>query len=95
LRAEHEMEGLARWPFLLAPQSADAIQASAESEAETLIRETLDVVLALVDALVERAAGKLTGTEVDSVIESAIAREHLNIEIERRAPLGSSLAKRG
>jgi hypothetical protein len=59
--------------------------AYAEAEAENLIRENLNVVLALVDALVESAAGKLTGAEVDSMIESAIACEHLNIEIKRRA----------
>jgi hypothetical protein len=87
LRAEHDRnEARAVAPLACAsPRSVDAMLAYAEAEAENLIRENLNVVLALVDALVESAAGKLTGAEVDSMIESAIACEHLNIEIKRRA----------
>jgi hypothetical protein len=85
LRAEHDrIEARAVAALACAsPRSVDAMLAYAEAEAENLIRENLNVVVALVDALV--AAGKLTGAEVDAVIERAIAREHLNIEIERRA----------
>jgi hypothetical protein len=43
----------------------------------------IHVAMAIVDALVGH--GILTGAEVDVVIESAIAREQLNIENERRA----------
>jgi hypothetical protein len=58
--------------------------AHAEVETENLIRENLNVVLALVDALV--AEGKLTGLQVDAVIESAMDREyHLSFEVRRRA----------
>jgi hypothetical protein len=41
-----------------------------------LIRGNLNVVLALVDALVASPRGKLTGEQVDAVIESAMDREH-------------------
>jgi hypothetical protein len=60
--------------------------AYAEAEAENLIRENLNVVLALVDALVASPNDKLTGEQVDAVIESAIDRErHLTFEMGRRA----------
>jgi hypothetical protein len=50
-----------------------------------LIRENLNVVLALVDALVASPKGKLTGEQVDAVIESAVDREHhLTFEVGRR-----------
>jgi hypothetical protein len=68
------------------PRSVDAMLAYAEAEAENVIRENLNVVLALVDALVESPRGKLTGQQVDAVIESAIDRErHLTFEVGRRA----------
>jgi hypothetical protein len=50
------------------------------------IRENLSVVLALVDALVACPSAKLTGQQVDAVIESAVDREHhLTFEIGRGA----------
>ena len=58
------------------PHSIDAMLAYAEAEAENLIRENLDVTLALVDALVASPKGRLTGEQVDAVIESAMDREH-------------------
>jgi hypothetical protein len=68
------------------PRSVDAMLAYAEAEAENLIRENLNVVLALVDALVASPKGKLTGVQVDAVIEGAIDRErHLTFEVGRRA----------
>jgi hypothetical protein len=66
------------------PRSVDAMLAYAE--AENLIRENLNVVLSLVDALVASLNGKLTGEQVDAVIESAMDREHhLTFEVGRRA----------
>jgi hypothetical protein len=60
--------------------------AYAEAEAENLIRENLNVALALVDALVAGPKVKLTGLQVDAVIESAVDREHhLTFEVGRRA----------
>jgi hypothetical protein len=51
-----------------------------------LIRESLNVVLALVDALVVSPKGKLTGQQVGAVIESAMDRSHhLTFEVGRRA----------
>jgi hypothetical protein len=88
LRAEHDkIEARAVAAIACAsPRSVDALLAWAECEAENLIRENLGVVLALVDALVDSKDGKLTGTEVDSVIQSAMDREyHMNVEVERRA----------
>jgi hypothetical protein len=58
------------------------------SEAESVIQENLNVVLALVDS----ADGKLTGEEADAVIETAVARETQTIEIERRTN-GQSVEK--
>jgi hypothetical protein len=64
----------------------DAMLAHDEAEAENLIRENLNAVLALVDALVASPKSKLTGEQVDAVIESAIDRErHLTFEVGRRA----------
>jgi hypothetical protein len=60
--------------------------AYAEAEAENLIRENLNVALALVDALMASQKGKLTSEQVDAVIESAVNREHhLTFEVGRRA----------
>jgi hypothetical protein len=70
----------------VSPQSVDALLAYAEAEAENLIRENLNVVSALVDALVASPKGKLTGQQVDALIESAVDREHhLTFEVGRRA----------
>jgi hypothetical protein len=44
------------------PRSVDAMLAYAEVEAENLIRENLNAVLALVDVLVASPNGKLTGS---------------------------------
>jgi hypothetical protein len=87
LRAEHDkIEARAVAAIACAsPRSVDAMLAWAEAEAENLIRDNLNVVLALVDALVDSKTGKLTGVEVDVVIEAAIARETQRIETERRA----------
>jgi hypothetical protein len=73
LRAEHdEIEARAVAAIACAsPRSVDAMLAYAEAEAQNLIRENLNVVLALVDALVASPKGKLTGVQVDAVIESA------------------------
>jgi hypothetical protein len=88
LRAEHDkIEARAVAAIACAsPRSVDAMLAYAEAEAENLIRENLNVVLALVDALVASPIGKLTHQQVDAVIESAVDREHhLTFEIGRRA----------
>jgi hypothetical protein len=87
LRAEHDkIEARAVAAIACAsPRSVDALLAWAECEAENLIRENLGAVLALVDALVDSADGRLTGEQVDSVIQSAMDREyHMNVEVERR-----------
>jgi hypothetical protein len=87
-RAEHDkIEARAVAAIACAsPRSVNAMLAYAEAEAENLIRENLSVVLALVDALVASPKGKLSGEQVDAVIESAIDREHhLTFEIGRRA----------
>jgi acyl carrier protein phosphodiesterase len=55
----------------------------AKGEAAALINDHPGVVMAIADAMVEH--GILTGEQVDAVIERAIAREDLNIEIARRA----------
>jgi hypothetical protein len=47
-----------------------ALLAYAEAEAEDLIRENIDVVLALVDASVASPKGKLAGHRIDAVIEA-------------------------
>jgi hypothetical protein len=73
------------------PRSVDAMLAYAEAEAENLIRENLNVVLALVDALVISPKGKLTGVDVDRIIASAISIETLATEIERRAKWADTL----
>jgi hypothetical protein len=88
LRAEHDkIEARAVAAIACAsPRSVDAMLAYAEAEAENLIRENLNVVLALVDALVASPKGKLTGEQVDAVIEGAIDREHhMTVEVCRRA----------
>jgi hypothetical protein len=88
LRAEHDkIEARAVAAIACAsPRSVDAMLAYAEAEAENLIRENLNVVLALVDALVASPKGKLTGQQVDAVIENAVDREHhLTFEVGRRA----------
>jgi hypothetical protein len=84
LRAEHDrIEARAVAAIACAsPRSVDAMLAYAEAEAENLIRENLNAVLALVDALVEH--GMLTGDQVDMVIAHAMAREDLENEKERR-----------
>jgi hypothetical protein len=90
LRSEHdkiEARAVARITCA-SPRSVDAMLAWAECEAENLIRENLDAVRALVDALVDSKDGKLTGIEVDAVIESALARETLKVEHQRRADWG-------
>jgi hypothetical protein len=87
LRAEHDkIEARAVAAIACAsPRSVDAMLAYAEAEAENLIRENLNLVLALVDALVASPKGKLTGQQVDAVIEIAIARDCHSAEMERRA----------
>jgi hypothetical protein len=87
LRAEHDkIEARAVAAIACSsPRSVDAMLAWAECEAEHLIRENLGAVLALVEALVDSKTGKLTGIEVDAVIEGAVARETQRIETERRA----------
>lgn len=53
---------------------------------EKFDRENLNVGLALVNALVASPKGKLTGEQIDAVIESAVDREHhLTFEVGRRA----------
>jgi hypothetical protein len=73
LRAEHdEIEARAVAAIACAsPRSVDEMLAYAEAEAQNLIRENLKVVLALVDAMVASPKGKLTGVQVDAVIERA------------------------
>ena len=66
------------------PRAVPAFLEYAKSEAAALINDHPDVAMAIADALLEH--GILTGEQVDSVIASAMAREHhLNVEIERRA----------
>jgi hypothetical protein len=53
---------------------------------KTWSAKNLNVVLALVDALVASPNGKLTGEQVDAMIESAVDRKHhLTFEVGRRA----------
>jgi hypothetical protein len=87
LRCEHDrIEARAVAALACAsPGSVDAMLSWAESEAKNLILENLYVAVALVEALVDSQNGKLTGAEVDSVIEAAVARETQRIETERRA----------
>jgi hypothetical protein len=59
--------------------------AYAEAEAVNLIRENLNVVLALVDALVASSKGKLTGQQVDTIIAATIATQAVEAERIRRA----------
>jgi hypothetical protein len=66
-----------------APPAVNALLAYAEAEASALLEANLPVVLALVEAIIER--GTLTGDEVDEVIETAVACETLRIEHDRRA----------
>jgi hypothetical protein len=54
----------------------------AEAEAAGLIRENIDVALALVDALV--AAGTLDGSAVDMIIGTAMAKRLADVEMRRR-----------
>jgi hypothetical protein len=71
LRAEHDkMKRAVAAIACASPRSVDALLSYAECEAENLIRENLGAVLALVGS----ADGKLTGAEVDSVIQSAWTR---------------------
>jgi hypothetical protein len=79
LRAEHDrVEARAIAAIACAsPRSVDAMLAYAEAEAENLIRESLYVVVALVDALVDSADGRLTGVQVDAVIAGRA------VEVER------------
>jgi hypothetical protein len=85
LRAEHDqIEARAAAAIAYAsPRSVNAMLAYAAAEAENLIRENLNVVLALVNALVE--AGRLTGEQVDSIIAAAIATSAVKAEWVRRA----------
>jgi hypothetical protein len=85
LRAEHDkIEARAIAAIAcVSPRSVDAMLAYAEAEAEHLIRENLNVVLALVDALVE--SGTLDGEQVDVVIAGAIAARAAEAERVRRA----------
>jgi hypothetical protein len=87
LRAEHDkIEARAVAAIACAsPRSVDAMLAYAEAEAENLIRENLNVVLALVDALVASPNGKLTGQQVDVIIAAAIATSAVEAERVRRA----------
>ena len=50
-------------------------------QGRNLVRKNLNVALALVNTLVESPNGKLTGHQVDAVIESAIDGEHDLIEV--------------
>jgi hypothetical protein len=87
LRAEHDkIEARAVAALACASlASVDAMMAYAESEAGNLINENLHVAVALVEALVDSKTGKLTGIEVDAVIETAVACETQRVETERRA----------
>jgi hypothetical protein len=67
-----------------APSAVNALLAYAEAEAAALIREHLNVVLALVDAIIDRG-GTLTGSEVDEVIAAAVAVKAAADERQRRA----------
>jgi hypothetical protein len=64
------------------PAAIDALLAYCEAEAEALIRNNLDVVEMLTDALVEK--GSLIGDEVDAIIAACVARRSLAAEHERR-----------
>jgi hypothetical protein len=66
-----------------APPAIGALIAYAEAEASALLSANLPVVLALVEAIIER--GTLTGAEVDEVIEGAVAQKTLDEEHARRA----------
>jgi hypothetical protein len=84
LRSEHDhVEAAAFARVACATRSAaiDLIE-YAEAEAAGLIRENIDVALALVDALV--AAGTLDGTEVDMIIGTAMATRLADVEKRRR-----------
>jgi hypothetical protein len=87
LRAEHDkIEARAVAAIACAsPRSVDALLVWAECEAESMISENLSTVEALLAALVDSRNGKLTGIEVDAVIEIAVAREAQRTENERRA----------
>jgi hypothetical protein len=76
LRCEHDrIEARAVAALACAsPKSVDAILHYAESEARNLIHENMHVAVALVEALVDSKTGKLTGAQVDAVIEIAVAR---------------------
>jgi hypothetical protein len=58
-----------------------AVVAYAEAEAAALIRENLDIVRALIDAMVR---GVLDGAEVDIVIVEAVAARTAEAERQRR-----------
>jgi hypothetical protein len=72
------------WDLASEQAASRAPNSYAESEAENLIHENLCVVLALVDALVDSKDGKLTGAEVDAVIERAVAVKAAKGEAQRR-----------
>jgi hypothetical protein len=84
LRSEHDTtEAFAFGRVAAATRSAatDLIR-YAEVEAAGLIRENLDIVRALVDAILER--GTLTGDEVDMIIGTAMAKRLADSETCRR-----------
>jgi hypothetical protein len=63
------------------PRAVDALLEYASVEAEALIRENLDIVRALVDAILER--GNLTGDEVDTTIAAGMAKRLADAEMCR------------
>jgi hypothetical protein len=65
------------------PRAVPAFLDYAKGEAAALINDHPDVAIAIADGLVEH--GILTGDQVDEIIVTAISRETLKIEIDRRA----------
>lgn len=85
LNASHdcvEAAAFARVAVVAQAAAADLIR-YAEAEAAALIRENLDIVLALVAAILER--GILSGDEVDAIIAQAVAARAAESERQRRA----------
>jgi hypothetical protein len=68
---------------IAATQSAASALIQYADRSAGLIRENLDIVLALVGAIVER--GTLSGDAVDQIIEHAGAVRSLAVEHQRRA----------
>jgi hypothetical protein len=84
LRSEHdhvEAAAFARISAATRSAATDLIR-YAEAEAAGLVRENIDIVRALVDALI--AVGILDGTEVDMIIGTAMAKRLADVEMRRR-----------